>query len=108
MCFCWPFAAGSPGCWCGAGCWSGSDLRTNIRPPFFLISLLGGLLLTQRRGLFRNQWFWVAAGVTVWLALPNLAWQYQHHFATWVDLSNVKKMHKNIELPPLPFLGSRS
>jgi hypothetical protein len=33
-----------------------------------------------------------------------LIWQYRHGFPTWVDLSNVKKIHKNIELPPLPFL----
>jgi hypothetical protein len=38
------------------------------------------------------------------LALPNLVWQIQHGYPTWVDLSNVKRTHKNVELPPLPFL----
>ena len=96
-----------PGLLVWGGVLVGFGLENKHSTAFFLISLLGGLLLTQRRGLLRNQWFWVAAGVTVGLALPNLAWQYQHHFATWVDLSNVKKMHKNIELPPLPFLGQQ-
>ena len=38
------------------------------------------------------------------LALPNLIWQYQHHFPTWVDLNNVKRMHKNVVLPPALFI----
>jgi hypothetical protein len=36
--------------------------------------------------------------------LPNVIWQYQRGFPTWVDLSNVKRTHKNVELPPLQFL----
>jgi hypothetical protein len=30
--------------------------------------------------------------------------QYQHNFPTWVDLNNVRKIHKNIELPVPAFL----
>jgi Dolichyl-phosphate-mannose-protein mannosyltransferase len=89
--------------WCGV--LIGAGLENKHSTAFFLVSLLGGLLLAQERRLLRNRWFWVAApAVIVLLALPNLIWQYQHHFATWVDLSNVKKTHKNLELPPLPFL----
>ena len=40
------------------------------------------------------------------LALPNLIWQVQHGFATYVDLHNVKVMHKNVELPPMPFIAA--
>ena len=38
------------------------------------------------------------------IALPNVIWQYVHHFPTLEDLRNVKATHKNVELPPLPFL----
>jgi len=38
------------------------------------------------------------------IALPNVVWQYAHHFPTLEDLRNVKATHKNIELPPLAFL----
>jgi len=88
--------------WCGV--LLGFGLENKHSTAFFLVSLFLGLLLTSGRRLIRNRWFSIAAVVIVLVALPNLIWQYQHQFPTWVDLSNVKKMHKNIELPPIPFV----
>jgi hypothetical protein len=82
----------------------GLGIENKHSTAFFLIALLVGLLVTSERRLFRSKWLWIAAGIIVLLCLPNLIWQYRHGFATWVDLSNVKKTHKNVELPPLPFL----
>lgn len=88
--------------WCGV--LVGLGLENKHSTAFFLMSLLGSLLLTSERRLYRNRWLWIAAAVIVLIALPNLIWQYQHDFPTWVDLGNVKRMHKNIELPPFAFL----
>jgi hypothetical protein len=88
--------------WCGM--LVGFGLENKHSTAFFLISLLGGLLVTTERRLFRNKWLWIAAALIVLISFPNLIWQYQHQFPTWVDLSNVKRMHKNIELPPIPFV----
>ncbi len=82
----------------------GLGLENKHSAAFFLIALLAGLLATSERRFFRSKWLWIAAGLIVLLCLPNLIWQYTHGFPTWVDLSNVKKIHKNIELPPLSFL----
>ncbi len=82
----------------------GVGLENKHSTAFFLIALLVGLLTTSERRLFRSRWLWIAAALIVLLCLPNLIWQATHGFATWVDLSNVKKFHKNVELPPLPFL----
>jgi hypothetical protein len=30
-----------------------------------------------------------------------------HHFPALEDLRNVKTIHKNVELPPLPFIGQQ-
>jgi hypothetical protein len=88
--------------WCGV--FLGLGLENKHSTAFFLISLAVGLLATPERRWFRSKWLWIAAGIILLLSLPNLIWQYQHDFATWVDLSNVKKIHKNVELPPLLFL----
>ena len=87
-----------------AGVLLGLGLENKHSAAFFLIALLVGFLATSQRRLFRNRWLWIAVGIILLLALPNLIWQYWHDFATWVDLSNVKKIHKNVELPPLSFL----
>jgi hypothetical protein len=88
--------------WCGV--LVGFGLENKHSTAFFLASLLAGLLATWERKLFRNRWLWIAGAAIVLIAMPNLVWQYQHHFPTWVDLNNVKRMHKNIELPPIPFV----
>jgi len=89
--------------WCGA--LLGIGLENKHSTAFFLLSLTAGLLLTATgRQLLKTRWFWLAAAIVLLLCLPNLIWQFQHNFATWQDLENVRKTHKNVELPPLPFL----
>ncbi|HUM06254.1 MAG TPA: glycosyltransferase family 39 protein [Terriglobales bacterium] len=90
--------------WCGV--LVGVGVENKHSTAFFLISLSLGLLVTQRQ-LFRSKWLWIAAAIIVLLCLPNLIWQFQHGFPTWVDLTNVRKTHKNVELPPLPFFGQQ-
>jgi hypothetical protein len=88
--------------WCGI--LLGIGLENKHSTIFFLTALVLGLLCVSERKLLATKWFWLAAAVAVALALPNVLWQYAHHFPTIEDLRNVKATHKNIELPPLAFL----
>jgi hypothetical protein len=88
--------------YCGA--LLGFGLLNKHSTVFFLTALIVGLTLTPERRLFASKWFWAAAAIAILIALPNVLWQYAHHFPTLQDLQNVKATHKNIELPPLPFL----
>jgi 4-amino-4-deoxy-L-arabinose transferase-like glycosyltransferase len=58
--------------WCGV--LVGFGLESKHSTAFFLVSLLGSLLVTSERGLLRNRWMWVAAALIVLIALPNLIW----------------------------------
>ena len=87
-----------------AGVLLGLGLENKHSTAFFLIALLVGMLAAPQRRWFRGKWLWIAAGLIVVLCLPNLIWQWQHGFPTWIDLNNVKKFHKNVELPPLAFV----
>jgi hypothetical protein len=83
---------------------SGIGIENKHSTLFFIAALLLALALTPERRLFASKWLWAAAAITLLLALPNLVWQFQHGFATYVDLHNVKVTHKNVELPPGPFI----
>jgi hypothetical protein len=85
----------------------GFGLENKHSTVFFLSALLVGLLLAPQRRLFASKWFWAATAIAFLIALPNFLWQVQHHFPTLEDLRNVKATHKNIELPPLSFLGAQ-
>jgi hypothetical protein len=87
-----------------AGVLLGLGLENKHSTVFFLGALVAGLLLTRERRFFASRYFWIAAGIAFVIAMPNVIWQYLHHFPTLEDLRNVKATHKNIELPPLPFL----
>jgi hypothetical protein len=88
--------------WCGV--LLGFGLENKHSTAFFLASLVLALLLSSKRRWLLTKWFWLAAAIALAIFLPNLIWQYVHHFPTLEALSNVRKTHKNIELPPLPFM----
>lgn len=88
--------------WCGV--LLGLGLENKHSTIFFIFALVIGLTATRWRVLLKSKWFWAGVAIAVLLAAPNLIWQVRHGFPTYVDLSNVKKTHKNVELPPLPFL----
>jgi 4-amino-4-deoxy-L-arabinose transferase-like glycosyltransferase len=87
-----------------AGVLLGFGLENKHSSVFFLIALVVGLILSPERRLLASRWFWIAAAIAFAIALPNVIWQYVHHFPTLEDLRLVKATHKNVELPPIPFL----
>lgn len=89
------------------GVLAGLGLENKHSMIFFGFAWCAGLLLTRQRRLFLSPWLWIGAAIAVMLFLPNLIWQYQHHWPTLEDLSNVRKTHKNVELSPLAFLGQQ-
>jgi hypothetical protein len=88
--------------WCGVCL--GFGMLNKHSAVFFIIALVIGLLCTRDRQIFRSKYFWIAVAVAFVIALPNVIWQVKHDFPTWVDLRNVQKTHKNVELPPIPFI----
>ncbi len=88
--------------WCGI--LLGFGLLNKHSTVFFIVAVVIGLLLSSERRLLFTKWFWLACATAFFIALPNVIWQYVHHFPTLEDLRNVKATHKNIELPPLGFL----
>ncbi len=86
---------------------AGVGLENKHSTLFFGFAIVVGLLLTRERRLLWNPWMWAAGAVAVAIFAPNLIWQIQHHWPTLEDLNNVRQMHKNVELPPLPFLGEQ-
>jgi Dolichyl-phosphate-mannose-protein mannosyltransferase len=91
--------------WCGV--LLGLGLLNKHSTVFFIGALLAALLIVPERKLLGSKWFLLAAAIAFLIALPNVAWQYVHHFPTLEDLRNVKATHKNVELPPLAFIAQQ-
>lgn len=89
------------------GAIAGVGLENKHSTLFFGFAIVVGLLVSRDRRLLWNPWMWIAGVVAVALFAPNLIWQMQHHWPTLEDLANVRRTHKNVELPPLPFLAEQ-
>ena len=93
----------TPRAWLLFGLLAGLGIENKYTIIFFLVALLFGLLLSpQRRILWSKD---CAAGVALLLllALPNLLWQWAHHFPTYEFLSGIAHTDKVVRLSPGPF-----
>jgi len=90
--------------WPWFGVLVGLGLENKHSTLFFGFSVFAALLLTPERRVFRERWVWIAGAIALALFLPNLVWQYRHHFPTLEDLENVRREGKNVVLAPPAFV----
>jgi hypothetical protein len=93
-----------PRSWLLFGLLAGLGIENKHSTVFFLVALAAGLLLSPQRRLLLSRWCAAGVAVLLLLALPNLLWQWVHHFPTYELLNGVAHSDKNIKLPPLAFL----
>ncbi len=94
----------SPRAWLLFGLFAGLGIENKHSTVFFLLALLGGLLLSPQRRILHSRWCAAGVAVLFLLALPNFLWQWIHHFPTYEFLNSVAHSDKNLKLPPLVFL----
>jgi 4-amino-4-deoxy-L-arabinose transferase-like glycosyltransferase len=90
----------NPRWWIGIGAAVGLGLETKYAIAFFIIGILGGLLLTSARRYPASPWFWGAAALAIAIFLPNLIWQARHgfislHFLTYIHARDVGEGRAN-------------
>ncbi|MGH8162712.1 MAG: glycosyltransferase family 39 protein [Rhodanobacteraceae bacterium] len=93
--------------WLWFGLLAGLGVENKHSFAFFGVGLTIGLLLTPARRHFARPWIWLGGLVAFALALPNLLWQVQHHWATFELLRNVARSNKNVVLGPLAFIAQQ-
>ncbi|MGE5414762.1 MAG: ArnT family glycosyltransferase [Syntrophomonadaceae bacterium] len=94
--------------WPWFGVLVGLGLENKHSTLFFGFAVFAALLLTPERRAFRERWIWIAGAIALALFLPNLLWQYRHHFPTIEDLENVRREGKNVVLSPPAFLKQQA
>ena len=62
------------------GVCAGFGMMSKYSVLFYVVSVLGGVLLSPYRKLFASKHFWLACGIGFLIFLPNFLWQYNHHF----------------------------
>lgn len=66
--------------WLWLGVVFGLGLMTRYTIAFWAMGLAFGVLASPLRQQLRTPWPWLGVGVAFVVCLPNLIWQWQHHF----------------------------
>lgn len=93
--------------WLFFGLFAGLGLMNKHSMLFFGFSLVAGLLLTNKRRVFLDKYFWAGGVIAFLIFLPNIIWQIQSDFATLELLRNVQATGKNVVMSPLEFFISQ-
>ncbi len=93
----------NPRLWLLVGGLIGLGLLNKHTFVVYAISGMIGLLLTSTRKYLAQKWFWLGVGVAGVILLPNLIWQFQHHFVSLEFYRNATAS-KNIDVAPLKAL----
>jgi len=91
--------------WLWFGVLAGVGLENKHSMLIFGCGVVVGLLATRERRQFRSPWLWIAGLLALLIFLPNLLWNVQHHFPFLELQANIRRAHRDVDLPPLSFLG---
>jgi hypothetical protein len=73
---------------------------------FFAVSILGGLLITDQRKIFKNKHFYYAAAIGFLIFLPNLIWQFAYHFPVALHMKKLQRTQLQY-ISPVDFLTAQ-
>lgn len=69
----------------------GLGMNSKYSVAFFIISILLAAIITRQRKIFFNKHLYFACLIGLLIFLPNLIWQFDHHFPVILHMEELKK-----------------
>src|SRR4026207_2059209 len=89
--------------WLWFGVVVGFGIQNKHSMVFFGVAIVLAILLTPQRRQFAQKWIWLGGLIALVIALPNILWQIERDWPTWVLLHGIAKSNKNVVLSPWEF-----
>src|SRR5437764_4587352 len=86
--------------WIWLGVVAGLGIQDKHSMVVFGVATALAMLLAQERRQFAQKWIWLAGLIAFVIALPNIIWQIERGWPTWVLLHGIAKSSKNVVLTP--------
>src|SRR5256714_6957761 len=86
--------------WLWFGVVVGFGIQNKHSMVFFGVAVVLAILLTPQRRLFAQKWIWLGGLIALVIAPPNVIWQMERGWPTWVLLHGIAKSNKNVVLSP--------
>lgn len=84
----------------------GLGMVSKYSVAFFVVSILGGLLLTPQRKIFANKHLYFAGGIAILIVLPTFLWEYNHHFPVVAHMKELQRTQLQY-ISPVGFLADQ-
>jgi len=91
--------------WIWFGLLAGIGLQTKHSMLIFGFALVAGLALSPQRKLLWSRWLLLGGALAFVIFLPNLIWNFQHHFPFLELQENIRRDGRNVSLSLSRFLG---
>ena len=88
-----------PRYWLGFGVVAGLGLEEKYSIAFFLMAMVGGLVLTSQRRFLLNKWIWLGIVAAFLIFLPNLLWNIHYQWPFLQLMHNIREEGRDIVLP---------
>jgi len=85
----------------------GLGIQNKHSMVFFGVAIALAILLTPERRQFARKWIWLGGLIALVIILPNLIWQIERGWPTWVLLHGIAKSNKNVVLTPWGFFSQQ-
>ena len=93
--------------WIWLGAVAGLGIQNKHSMVFFGVAIALAILLTPERRQFGQKWIWLTGLIAFVIALPNIIWQIERSWPTWVLLHGIAQSHKNVVLTPWEFFSQQ-
>lgn len=70
---------------------AGLGMLSKYSVAFVIVSIVLGALITRSRKVFANKHFYIGAVIGFLIFLPNLIWQYVHHFPVLFHMKELRE-----------------
>src|SRR6184192_1124000 len=93
--------------WIWLGAVAGLGIQNKHSMVFFGVAIALAILLTPERRQFGQKLIWLTGLIAFVIALPNIIWQIERSWPTWVLLHGIAQSHKNVALTPWEFFAQQ-
>lgn len=89
-----------PRYWLLFGVVAGIGMEEKYTIALFCFGMVVGLLLTEHRRVFLNQWIWLGGLVAILIFLPNLLWNIHYDFPFLQLMHHIRAAGRDVLLSP--------
>ncbi|HLK32252.1 MAG TPA: glycosyltransferase family 39 protein [Terriglobales bacterium] len=90
--------------WLWFGLLSGIGLENKYSMAVFGFGIVVGVLFTPERKAFAHKWIWIAGALAFAIFLPNLVWNFRHHWPFLELMRNIRASGRDVVLGPVQYV----